>query len=320
MGMTEQGYAVNRSMEGRALRAYRDPGGVLTIGYGSTNMDSYVREYLGRPIALGMVITEAQAEHLMKHSFERNYEPAVRRALPGAPPNAIDAGGLFHWNTGAVSRAAWPKIYTAQGAVPAVLNNMMGWIRQKGVGVLPGLVRRRKREFAILKSGDYGPEGRIRAQNLDTKSASAPDHDLAGTPGMLRQGDSGDEVKWLNDQLALLGFDVVKGPAFDAKTDAAVRAFQRSHPQLGPDGVVGPATRAALVREADAKRKILNGTIATGGPGTATIGIDQATGSNLPMIVYVGIGVVIVGLIAWYVWTYRDELRGLVARAATKKG
>ena len=63
---------------------------------------------------------------------------------------------------------------------------------------------------------------------------------------LLRRGDRGDAVRRLQERLAAAGFDC--GPAdgvFGAGTEAAVEALQRAH-GLTVDGVVGPATTAAL--------------------------------------------------------------------------
>jgi hypothetical protein len=63
-----------------------------------------------------------------------------------------------------------------------------------------------------------------------------------GSPGRptLRRGARGEWVKLLREQLG-----TPSGAAFDAPTEAAVRAFQRAH-QLVPDGIVGPKTWARL--------------------------------------------------------------------------
>ena len=62
----------------------------------------------------------------------------------------------------------------------------------------------------------------------------------------LKQGDSGDQVKQLQQALTTLGLKpgAVDG-SFGATTANAVGEFQRAH-QLADDGVVGPATVAAI--------------------------------------------------------------------------
>lgn len=62
----------------------------------------------------------------------------------------------------------------------------------------------------------------------------------------LRIGDSGAEVKMLQQSLAKRGFDPgIADGEFGAGTEAAVVAFQKSE-NLVPDGVAGPRTQAKL--------------------------------------------------------------------------
>jgi putative chitinase len=62
----------------------------------------------------------------------------------------------------------------------------------------------------------------------------------------LQKGQSGADVTALQQRLAALGFDPGAADGiFGDGTDAAVRAFQSSR-GMTPDGVVGPATAAAL--------------------------------------------------------------------------
>lgn len=66
---------------------------------------------------------------------------------------------------------------------------------------------------------------------------------------LLRKGSKGDDVRQLQDTLRGLGFDA--DGTFGDATHAAVVAFQRSRGLL-PDGIVGPATRAAMTQLAPA--------------------------------------------------------------------
>lgn len=65
----------------------------------------------------------------------------------------------------------------------------------------------------------------------------------------LRKGDSGDDVRWMQNSLIYLGYNCGNSGAdgsFGNNTDMALRAFQ-SNMGLSVDGACGPATRAAII-------------------------------------------------------------------------
>lgn len=299
---SDLGLAVIRSFEGCALRAYRDPVGVVTIGYGQTNSDASV---LGFKVEMGKTITRQQAEDLLIVSLEKRYMGTVDGALPGANEPTRDAGGSFHFNTGAVSRASWPKSWRAgQGA-----GSILSW--NKGGGrVLPGLTRRRKRELAMINAGDYGPEGHARPIDLDAKHGHVPTH-LDGQPGLLKTGDTGPEVAELNDKLRTMGYKVEASDTYTEQTKAAITSFQTAHPQLHTDGVTGPATRAAIDR-AIALNWRTKQISTSAGTGAAAGGADAAngTGWHIPEGVYWAVGLAILAMAGYTAYHYRDEIRG----------
>ncbi len=63
----------------------------------------------------------------------------------------------------------------------------------------------------------------------------------------LRAGSSGERVVQLQRDLSRLGYPLTADGVFGAKTDAAVRRFQREH-NLTADGIVGVRTSAAIER------------------------------------------------------------------------
>ncbi|RIK97400.1 MAG: hypothetical protein DCC71_21685, partial [Proteobacteria bacterium] len=72
--------------------------------------------------------------------------------------------------------------------------------------------------------------------------------DFEPLPELLRAGDAGDGVAWLQSSLVEMGF--LAGEAtgrFDLVTEDAVRAFQEER-GLEPDGAVGPLTKMAIYR------------------------------------------------------------------------
>ena len=63
--------------------------------------------------------------------------------------------------------------------------------------------------------------------------------------GLVRRGDRGDDVRWVQHHLARHGHKVVVDGDFGRKTERAIRSFQRRSGLIA-DGVVGKRTRSAL--------------------------------------------------------------------------
>ena len=85
------------------------------------------------------------------------------------------------------------------------------------------------------------------AKNFKLVPISSSNEDR--TSSSLRQGDRGHAVGDLQRDLNRHGFRVSVDKMFGPATTRAVKAFQRSR-GLGPDGIVGPATQAALDKPA----------------------------------------------------------------------
>ncbi len=120
--------ALIRVFEGLKLTAYRDSGGILTIGYGHTGPD--VQE--------GMTITEAQARALLEKD-----QAHLFRMVEGK--SVLEAAALvsFGYNCGA-------------GALVKVLQGhafMLDYIRDHKGNILPGLVARRELEETLACLG-----------------------------------------------------------------------------------------------------------------------------------------------------------------------
>lgn len=276
---SEKGLNVTRSFEGCALRAYPDPIGVWTIGIGITNYDAGFTAKYGK-VQRGLTITEQQAEDAFRDAISNRYEPSVRKALPDVPQPAFDAGTSFHYNTGAIARASWPKAFLAK-SMDACRAGIMAW-NHAGGKVLAGLTRRRNREWLMVSAGDYGPEGagimqeigengRPTGRTIGANHATTAPLEKQGRvvpigEGMLKHGDTGPAVVELNQQLTDLGyFKKLPDSAilYDDATEAAVRKLQSHHPDLTADGVFGPATRSQIMRDLDMRKKAKNVSKAT---------------------------------------------------------
>lgn len=293
MGVSREGLGFLERHEGVVLKVYRDAAGVLTIGAGLTAKSGVI---VPKP---GMTITAGEASRLLALALTRNYEPAVRRAMPGAVQHEFDGGVSFHFNTGAIGRASWVKAWL-KGDDAGTRKGLALW--KKGGGrVLPGLVRRREEEANLIIHGVYA------AQSAKPKRR----------PGMavitLRL--DAVEMAAVRKALKALGYDPGPDPAFVA--EGAVRAFQEAH-DLTVDGILGRATLATLQRRLDARTK--TGTVAAaGGAGTAA---TQAPGMGdiIPqsdmasLLVLAGIAVAAL----WLAWSYRDVVAAKVQRLAPK--
>jgi lysozyme len=279
--------------EGEVLTAYRDVVGVWTIGVGLTAASGVVK-----PKA-GMQITRAESRALLAQALQRNYEPAVAKAMPAARQHEFDGGASFHFNTGAIGRASWVKAWKA-GNGAGVRSGLMLW-NKAGGKVVAGLTARRQREADLILDGRYAVDGKGKA--------------VFATEAVLKRGSSGEAVKALQRDLTAAGFVVGVDSVYGRSTENAVKALQRSHPNLIVDGVAGPATRAALTRTLDLGRKAATqaatGTVATAAVPAADAArpeILEAAGISAWVA---GSGVVLITLVAlgWLAWRYRDEIR-----------
>ncbi len=64
--------------------------------------------------------------------------------------------------------------------------------------------------------------------------------------GQFRVGDQGEEIAEIQDQLVLLGYDVMADGTFGAATVDAIKEFQKTQ-GIKADGLIGPATYSALL-------------------------------------------------------------------------
>ncbi|MGQ4272493.1 glycoside hydrolase family protein [Terrihabitans sp. B22-R8] len=282
--------------EGEVLTAYRDVAGVWTIGVGLTQASGVVT-----PKA-GMTITRAESRHLLGLALERNYEPAVAKAMPGAKTHEFDGGLSFHFNTGAIGKASWVTSWRNRASAAAIRTGLGLW-NKAGGRVVRGLTLRRQREADLILLGKYA-HGITPAVRDGADVEPGP----IEPSGVLRRGAKGEGVVELQKGLQTLG--LYKGAIdgdFGAGTEVAVRALQKAHPHLVVDGIAGPATRAQLKRMLDAATK--SGLVGAGGAGTGG-GTAIAPVDGLPTGWIVGgVAAVTLLVLAFLAWRYRDEIR-----------
>jgi lysozyme len=139
----DRGVALVKHFEGVRLRAYRDPVGILTIGYGHTGAD----------VHSGLVISLEQAEEILRFDLRR-FERGVT-GLVKVPLNDNQFAALvsfaFNLGVGALGRSTLLKKLNAGDYKGAYLE-FGKWTRAGG-RVLPGLVRRRAAEAQLFLLG-----------------------------------------------------------------------------------------------------------------------------------------------------------------------
>jgi lysozyme len=131
-----------RSSEGLRLKAYRDSGGVLTVGYG----------HCGPDVKPGMVITMNHAEELLQRDIGYAAEVVNEHALP-CTQGQFDALVDFVFNLGAerLLRSTLLRKHVAENYTGAA-HEFLRWVYGGGK-VLPGLVKRRAAEAHLYLSG-----------------------------------------------------------------------------------------------------------------------------------------------------------------------
>lgn len=330
-----------RAQEGRALRAYQDAVGVWTIGYGLTNYDKGLPWHVGK----GLVITEDQAEWFLLKSIRENYLPDVHRALSGGtyqhPQAVMDGGADFHFNCGGILKATWPRLLGA-GNMAAAKTSMESWDKAGG-RVLSDLVQRRARDWAIVSVADYGkitgplnvvpnasgresyhgygdvltafPTDPSDTQTAGTVAAPPPQNAVAPTahPGATKIGDTGPDVTHVQQQLNAAGIPTQVDGTFGTDTEDAVKKFQDTHPNLGTDGVVGPATDAALDRAKNMRAAVASTVkVATPTVPGLYVGLHQWVSEHAGNVALIAGVTVTVGIAAYIAWTYRHDIEAAV--------
>lgn len=165
--LSEPGAAFIARHEGFVGHAYRDPVGVLTIGFGFTMRSrvfaSHWRATTGRDLRPGDRIARSEAERLLRRLVDEEYGAAVAAALGPQPQHRHDACCSVVYNLGPRALAwRWARALKA-GDVAGAAAILSANYATAGDRRLPGLVRRRAEEARLLAEGDYGTGGAVRA-------------------------------------------------------------------------------------------------------------------------------------------------------------
>ncbi|WP_052954045.1 glycoside hydrolase family protein [Devosia soli] len=296
--------------EGFVSTYYLDPVHVPTIGYGFTWGSAVFRNWwqtrYGRKFQRGDTISQADAHSILKLIIETEAAPPVDAKIASAKANVRDASYSMVYNAGAGS-LKWKWF---QALIRGDIKGAAALWRKTAVTAkgkwLPGIARRRNEEADIAEFNRW--------------------------PSWLGQGDvapathtPSENVRQAQLWLKALGYE--PGPADGVpgqRTKAATLRFQQDHGALKVDGVIGPATLAALQRTIDLRKKA-GGTVAAGGTTAGAGATENATGAadglqNVPdgvgdWLLWGGVSIVVIGLI-WLAWRYRDEINATLRRLA----
>lgn len=146
--ISEKGLALLRGDEEFRAVAYRDQGGVWTIGYGTT----FIK---GQPVAEGMTCTPEQAEAWLRGDAAYAAACVNQTANPRRPftQAQFDALVSFAYNVGVGAYRASTLHKTILRDAPVLEHHFTDWCKYKDSAtrtfkVSAGLLARRQREFA----------------------------------------------------------------------------------------------------------------------------------------------------------------------------
>jgi len=139
--MSNDGLLVLRHFEGLRLKAYRDPVGIWTIGYGHTGPDVYE----------GLVWSQAQADKALRDRLAREFVPGVLAVITRSMTQGqLDAMVDLAYNVGvaAFQGSTLVKRFN-EGDIEGAAEEFLRWNRAGGQ-VMLGLRRRRAADRALF--------------------------------------------------------------------------------------------------------------------------------------------------------------------------
>lgn len=295
--LSQKGITTLNFLEGCPLKAYRDVGGVWTIGAGLTAASGVIRP------KMGMTITQAEADRLLQAALDQKYIPSVLKVMGAScKQNVVDGAVSFHYNTGAISKASWVAKFK-RGDFAGTRVALRLWRKTKS-HIVKGLERRREIEADMIILAKYPPE----------ISAPKPTDTLYNYARVVLPLSASDIVAIQND-FERLGYAVKAGNNFHRD---AIEKFQRDN-NLKIDGIIGKATLATLQRQVDARKKTKVG--ATAAFATAAAGTGDATLAGIDSWgswVGYGAALIAVAYCGYLAWTYRDVIASKIEPVAPR--
>lgn len=285
-----RGRAFVRGHEGNPLTCYLDPVGIPTIGTGFTMRSPAVRAALKQLGITKLVpgktkITAEQSDAIFASVLADEFEPAVVAKSPkNRAQHQMDAAVSATYNLGVgAMQWTWADLWRA-GDIKGAAHYLGSHYNTAKGKKLPGLVRRRKEEADLFLNGRYTTGGGVKES----------------TPKPPRKPDA--VVKEAQEILTRKGFNpgAIDG-WMGENTREAIIAYQKAHPHLVADGILGPATLSQLRRDAKALKDA-----AAKGTGSALGSGALAFAAGLPCgWIAAGAALLVVGYVAY---RYRDVI------------
>lgn len=140
--ISEAGLALTKQFEGLRLRAYRDSGGVWTVGYGHTGADVHA----------GLVVTEPEAEALLRADLATAVACVNEFVTAAIEQHHFDALMDFAFNVGCANyrRSTLLRLINA-GDFTTAAAEFGKWTHVDGKQI-EGLVRRRAAEVTLFRT------------------------------------------------------------------------------------------------------------------------------------------------------------------------
>jgi GH24 family phage-related lysozyme (muramidase) len=284
-----RGRAFLRGHEGNPLTCYLDPVGIPTIGQGFTMRSKAARAALAKRGITKMVpgktkITAAQSDEILLEVLAAEFEPAVVAKSPGTrKQHQMDAAVSVSYNLGTGAMGwRWADLWRS-GLVKDAAAYLGTHYNTAAGKKLPGLVRRRREEANLFLNGNYAGVASSKPEGVPREATTEPTK-------------SDPVVKEAQEILTSKGFNpgAIDG-WMGTKTKEAIIAYQKAHPHLVADGVLGPATLSQLRRDAAALKEAV-----TKGAASAASSGAIAFLAGLPWgWIAVGVAVVVVAYVAY---------------------
>lgn len=145
MQISFKGIETLKELEGFRSKAYKDTGGVWTIGYGTTILN-------GNPVEPGQCITEAEAQIALRLALAISQTVVNKSVRVTVTQSMFDALVSFVYNVGMTAfKNSTMLVKLNFRDYKGAAKQFDRWVYDNGK-IIPGLVSRRKIERALFES------------------------------------------------------------------------------------------------------------------------------------------------------------------------